>query len=346
MSGIAAGAPNLCKTGGYLVSGEEWLPSEPFDFDWVQLSPIVGCNRLTCGTCGVEVRSVLGYELPNDVEASELYDLIGAGDYARLTKSPNKRIYACRHERAVAKSFYRAEPENDFAPWTPWTCGGHPALSLPTVLEGVAIDEHTDWGHLARQSFSGKLGVSLHPSVDRERGFWLRRLCRLLGDSPIATKIALAAADQLLDPDPRVRLGAIVFFRLGWDEPGSEKLAPALRDHRELFEDVLVEGDPITLERQLLDVLDYRIVNNVVDTVAIEQMRAALSRRFQPLGLETPLFGMAEADQKWLLDHGDAIVAAVPELWEEMQAALKSANAPKGELAALVKRVKERRAAK
>jgi hypothetical protein len=346
MSGGAAGEPNLCKTGGYLVGGEQWLPVEPFDYDWVQLSPIVGCNRLTCSTCGVDVRSVLGYELPSDVEPSELYDLIGAGDYARLTKSPRKRIYSCRHDCAVAESFYRAEPENDYRPGTPWTCGGHPALSLPTVLEGVAIDEHTDWQHLARQSFAGKLGVSLHPSVDREQGFWLQRLYRLLGDSPIAAKIAHAAADQLLDPDPRARLGAIVFFRLGWDEPGSEKLAPALRDHRELFADVLVDGDPITLERQLLDVLDYRIVNDVADTVAIEQMRAALSRRFQPLGLDATLFGMAAADQKWLLDHGDAIVAAVPELWEDMQAALKSAKAPKGELATLVKRVNERRGVK
>jgi hypothetical protein len=337
---------NHCNAGGYCVSANEWLPVEAFDFDWVQLSPIIGCNRLRCGKCGIDVRSMLGFELPPDLQATEeeVYALVDAGDSSRFTKSPKCRIYACRHFSTVARSFFRAQPENDYAPYTPWGCGGHPGLSLPAVLEGVAIDPHTDWGKLARQSFAGTLGVSLHPSVDREPGFWLMRLYRLLAEQPVAPKIAHAAADAVLDPDPRVRLGAIVFFRLGWNAPGAERMAPALRDHPALFADILVDGDPITLERQLLHMLSYRIANHVSDTVAIELMRAALSRKFEPLGLEQSLYSMAEVDQKWLLEHGDQIVAAMPELWDPMQHALTSAGASKGALAELQMRVNALRA--
>lgn len=85
--------------------------------------------------------------------------------------------------------------------------------------------------------------------------------------------------------------------------------------------------------------LSYRIANHVGDTVAIERMRAALSRKFEPLGLEQALYSMAEVDQKWLLDHGDQIVAKVPELWPSVRHALEAAGAPQRELADLVKRV-------
>src|SRR2546430_2216312 len=160
------------------------------------------------------------------------------------------------------------------APWTPWHCAGHPPLSLPAVLEGVAVDDNSDWRQLARQSFAGKLGVTLHPSVDRDSGFWIHRLYRLLDERPA---IANAAADLLLDSEPWVRRGAIAFFRLNdGNAAGAERAATGLRDHPELFVEVLVDGDSLTLERQLLEVLDYRIINKVGDTVALELMRAAL----------------------------------------------------------------------
>lgn len=327
------------------MSGNEWLPIEPFDYDWVQLGPVVGCNRLACHECGVQVRSLLGFDLPENSQADEVYELIGRNDSSRFIESANYRIYSCRHYSIVAKFHFPAVQQNDYATWTPWECAGHPVLSLPALLEGVAIDEKNDFGQLARKSFAGELGVSLHPSVDRVAGFWLQRLYRLLGDLPASAKTAGAAADQLLDPNPRVRMGAISFFNLGWNAPGADRLAPALRDHPELFADVLVDGNPMTLERQLLEVLDYRIINKVGDTVALELMRAALSRRFQPVGLKQYLFGMAEVDQKWLLEHGDELVAAVPELWENMQAALASAGASKRQMAALKDRVRARRSA-
>jgi hypothetical protein len=329
---------NRCKNGGYCVSAGEWLPTEPFDFDWVQLTPIVGCNRLRCGSCNVEVRSLVGFELGPGLSEAEVYALVAAGDASRFSPSPSCRIYACPHFNTVAKMFFRVEPENDYEPFTPWSCGGHPKLLLPAVLEGVAVDENSDWTELGRRSFAGTLGVSLHPSVDRESGFWLQRLCRLVG-LPVAEEIAHAAAALVLDPDPRVRLGAIVFFRLGWNAPGAELMAPALRDHPELFADVLVPPDPITLERQLLDMLSYRIANHLDDQVAIEQMRAALSRRFAPLGMRQSLYSMAEVDQKWLLANGDQIVAKIPELWPGVRDALEAAGAPGRELAELVRRV-------
>lgn len=338
------GPLNRCGGGGSCVSGNEWLPSELFDYDWVQLGPVVGCNRLACQECGVQVRSLLGFDLPENSKADEVYELIGRNDSSRFIESASYRIYSCRHYSIVAKSHFPAVQQNDFATWTPWECAGHPLLSLPALLEGIAIDESTDFGQLARKSFAGELGVLLHPSVDRVRGFWLQRLYRLLDDRPAAAKVARAAADLLLDRDPRVRMGAIAFFNFAWNAPGADRLAPALRDHPELFADIFVDGNPMSLERQLLEVLDYRIVNGVGDTVALELMRAALSRRFKPVGLEQYLFGMAKVDQKWLLEHGDELVAAVPELWQNMQAALVDAGASKRQMAALKDRVRARRA--
>ncbi len=332
------------KTGGYCVSADEWLPDDVFDYDWVQLSPIVGCNRLLCSSCGADVRSALGVAIPDEVDPKDAYELMGAHDLSRFSPSPSCRAYACRCLKANVTSFFQARSENDMDPGTPWHCGGHPLASLPMILESVEIDVEADWRQLARRSFAGELGVSLHASVDREYGFWLQRLYRLLDRLPLAAEISNAAADQSLDPNPRVRLGAIVFFRLGWNEPGAERMASALRDHPELFADVLVEDNPVTLERQMLEMLDYRIINKVEDTVAIALMRAALCRRFVPLGIERSLYSMAEVDQKWLLEHGDQIVAAVPELWDPLQHALKAASAPKHALADLQQRVNAQRA--
>jgi hypothetical protein len=327
---------NYCAAGGTLVTGEEWYPVEPFDYAWA------ACNRLACSECGVQVRTLLGFELPPSFAPADAYELIGANDRSRFVESPKDRIYTCRHYAIVPKYPFPAEQQHDMAPWTPWQCAGHPQLSLPAVLEGIAVDDNTDWGQLARESFAGTLGVTLHPSVDGNNAFWIHRLYLLLGQRPA---IANAAADLLLDSDPRVRRGAIEFFRLNGEAAGAERAAMALHDHPELFVDVLVDGDSLTLERQLLEVLNYRIVNKVGDTVALELMRAALSRRFQPVGLERYLFAMAEVDQKWLLEHGDALVAAVPELWENMQAALVDAGAPKRQVTALKERVRARHGA-
>ncbi len=348
-------APRRCEGGGALVSDDNWLPTEPFDYDWVFVGPAIGCNHLACGECGVEVRSLLGFDLPPDIEAAEVYELIGKNDRSRFVESVKSRIYACRHHAIVAtgREFLANPPQYgeglvnfDYPPSTPWECGCHPALSLPAVLEGVAVDEKTDWGQLARQSFAGKLGVSLHPSIDRFGWFWLQRLYRLLGDLPSAAKIASAAADQLTDPDPRVRLNAIEFFLRESNAPGAERLASALRDHPELFVDVRVDEDPTTLERYLLQAILPEIANRLGDTVAIELMRAALSRRFE-WSLEPWLVGIAaRVDQKWLLEHGDEVVAVVPELWKDMQAALESAGASKSQIAKLTDRVRARRAGK
>jgi hypothetical protein len=318
-----------------LVTGQEWLPVEPFDYLWA------GCNRLACRECGVQVRTLLGFDLPPDHEAADAYALIGANDHSRFVESPNHRVYTCRHYSIVATYSFPAEQQHDMASWTPWGCAGHPRLSLPAVLEGLAVDDDSDWRQLARQSFAGKLSVTLHPSVDRDSGFWIHRLYQLLDERPA---IGNAAADLLLDSDPRVRRGAIAFFRLNGNATGAERTATALRDHPELFVDFLVGGDSLTLERQLLDVLDYRISNRIGDTVAVELMRAALSRRFQHVGGEQYLFGMARGDQKWLLEHGDELVAAVPELWQKMKAALASAGASKRQMAKLKDRVRARRA--
>jgi hypothetical protein len=326
------------------VSGNEWLSIEPFDYDWVYFGPVVGCNRLDCSECGVQVRTLLGFDLPADSEAAEVYDLVGKNDSSRFSESATYRIYTCRHYSIVAKSKFPVEQQNEYAEWTPWKCAGHPAHWLPARVDGITVDEQSDFGELARKSFAGELGISLHVSVDGVAGFWLQRLYRLLCDLPAAAKVAAAAADQLLDPDPRVRMGAIAFFSFAPNAPGADRLAPALRDHPELFAGVLVDGRLMTLERQLLEVLDSRIISEVGDTLALELMRAALSRPFKPIGLEQYLFGMARVDQKWLLDHGDALVAAVPELWENMQTALESAGASKRQMAALKDRVRARRA--
>jgi hypothetical protein len=107
------------KTGGYCVSAGEWLPDEPFDYDWVQLSPIVGCNQLMCSSCGAKLRSVVGVELPQELEPTDAYDLMGAHDHSRFTASPSCRAYACRCLKSNVTTFFRVHSENDMDEGTP-----------------------------------------------------------------------------------------------------------------------------------------------------------------------------------------------------------------------------------
>jgi hypothetical protein len=77
--------------------------------------------------------------------------------------------------------------------------------------------------------------------------------------------------------------------------------------------------------------------------VTLERMREALFRPFQPLDLSEHLYQPVKSDQKWLLEHGDQMVAAVPDLWEDLRFALEPAGAPQRQLADLVRRVRARR---
>lgn len=41
-----------CANGGSLVGVRQWLPNEPFDYDWGRTNPQIGCNNIGCGSCG------------------------------------------------------------------------------------------------------------------------------------------------------------------------------------------------------------------------------------------------------------------------------------------------------
>jgi hypothetical protein len=328
---------NYCKAGGYCVSESEWLPAEPFDYDWVRRAPFVGCNRLRCGSCGAEVRSAVNFALPS-MGPAEVYELLGEGDTTRFQPQPFGRIYACRCYMIEAVAVIRSQPLDDMEPSVPWSCDGHPWLQLPAELEGVRIAEDSDWSTVARQALDHP--VVLHPELRSHPGFWLQRLYHLLLGRPAAELISRAAGDLALDPEPRVRLGAISFFLLGWDQPGAERLAPALREHPELFVDIVVPGFTVSLERWILSVLEWRVRSG--DPEALEVMRAALFRTFSPLGVEEYFHMMARVDQQWFLEHADQLFAAQPGLWRDLLAALATAGASPENLARWALEVRER----
>jgi hypothetical protein len=328
---------NYCKTGGTCVGTDDWLPARPFDYDWVPRSPYVGCNRLRCQLCGAEVRSLAFFELPTDLDAPQLYEILGAGDTARLTPQPFGRIYACRCYAIEAVALVRTQPLGDMQKQLPWSCEGHPRLEVPVELEGIPLDG-SDWKAVARQALDHP--IVLHPEMTNHPGFWLQRLYRLLAPRPAAEEVSRAAGELLLDPEVRVRLGAISFFLLGWDEPGAERLAPALREHPELFVNVVAPGGTVSLERWILSVLEWRVRSG--DPEALDIMRAALFRTFTPLGVEEYFHLMGRVDRQWFVEHADQLLGAQPGGWRDLLAALATAGASPEKLARWAREVRER----
>jgi hypothetical protein len=163
-----------------LVGGDFWLPPEPYEHAW---SFNVGCNNMVCSQCRRPVRS----EIPGGQDAPRW----------RL------RRYECGCQHiAIETHKYVGEPfQSHYGPEVDhWRCDGHPDLTLPAMVDGVALSMDADWVAITRQAL---LDPPFRvPGDSGLQGAWVARLRRLLQSEEDRQRLALAVQAQLESDDP------------------------------------------------------------------------------------------------------------------------------------------------
>jgi hypothetical protein len=283
-----------CATKGYMVAPGEWLPTEPFDYDWTIGGLFIGCNQLKCGNCGEMVR-------------------------ATIEGNVRKYTCACNWNPVSYGGQSVGAPINEMTgEMLPWACCGHPSLTRPTTLDGVALSVSSDWKTIARDTIGRKLAPPGVAKASNLRGFWMQRLYNLVGDG---APIAAAMAELLSDADARMRVAATSFFTTNSRAPGAERAAQAMDEHPELFAGVPdPDNEKLTLWDWMESVLSLRIDEDPVAEKVLKE------RALSPPGIGAGIFTLARTRPDWLADHAQEVLNAAPEDWKRLVYSLRNVS--------------------
>ena len=221
---------SFCPDGGWLVS-EAVVPDDPSDHWTHGVGDVFGCNRLVCEACGVSVRSAAHRGPKKTLSAEQLTELADTDDWSSsplLEKAYFQRFYACRCTSFV-ESERRLVQDNDrdaFDAVLPWSCGGHPAPTLPVDAEGLTLSADTDWDAVVRQVFDGSGPGGDAVSWNELPTSWLARLYHRLRGLPECVALSRAIAAGLESDRPEDVGSALLFFRWWPHAVGSEKVLP------------------------------------------------------------------------------------------------------------------------
>jgi len=294
----ARAALRFCVGDGSLVTMQQWLPTQPFDYDWGRIHPRIGCSNIRCSACGQTVRATPWSEY--------------------------SREYKCACTAHLADSFlslgeadgYRGMSAMERPPPGAWRCAGHPALTVPCDLDGV----HVSPERLVEVARVGFESPSFVPPETSGHSIWVSRLYWIL---PAALRPALgeAVATLVLDSDPRISVRAMRFF---WDQSeasGSERLTAIARDHGARLATIADPDHPgRTVEDELLTALEYRAfrrdaAGQLVDPEAHEVMRRAVLAGKNPNDV---IFTIGRLEPDWLVAYAAEIVTSSPELLQNV----------------------------
>ncbi len=302
---------HTCALGGRVVAARHAVPDAAFDLDFE--GPTVGCNHLRCSRCDQPVRQAPGLSwgaTADRLAASADWEALA--DAGVLTRNPEHRLYACAcrvhvedHDRALGDA---EQWDHDEVP-PPWRCAGHPGLTLPLALDGVALDTVRD----VVDAFVRHAGSppAAAPAFTRETPTaWSQRLVHVLYPRPDGLLDALA---DLLDADnPVARAAVSDLYRTTPTLPGAERLADSLVDHPERWFD---QPNPLSpadgLDRWAQVAVARRAVwtdplGSPLDEGAIEAVRhLALHAPSLTISL---LQAIARLDPAWLATHAGRIV--------------------------------------
>jgi len=301
-----------CHLRGHVGGADIWYPDTGWDLDVGALHPRVACTRLSCEACGAEVHHLVGFEL-------------GAGLHIRgpgrrggepldsaleLVSNPYSRVYACG---CTSYATVRTESllpvgDDEQVHELPWACAGHPGLTLPAEVDGVALTTSTDWSRLIADALAGRIPVAWRPPGilhERHPAVWLARIVAHLTDRALAQRISREVASHLLSPDLRVRRAAINFYRHCSGAPGSEKLGEALTGHLSLFEGERVTGARRDLASELRECIVVQLATHPTDVLEELVKGELLAGR----GTTAFLLLTSRLDPAWLVEHGATLVS-------------------------------------
>jgi hypothetical protein len=231
-----------CRGGGRLVPADGHLPTAPWEFDADPACYVVGCNRLRCGSCGqlVQVRGPWRL-LRGDIEwpTAHADPAWPTGTTGGVEHDPTVRLYICACQGWVADRVRAPELSMDWEPFLgeeapPWSCDGHPPVTLPWAVDGVVWGDPEGAAALTRQALEGAL-ASVPRFLQAEPSAWLVRCERLLGHTKLAGVIRRVCANSLGDPDAKVRARAADLLRFRADTAEAGEAAKALRGHPSLW---------------------------------------------------------------------------------------------------------------
>lgn len=268
-----------------LVGSEYWLPVEPFDYAWAQF----GCNQLGCEHCGQAVR-------------------------ASAVGSKASRLYQCgcnaREEYGI--HVLGSDDGRDRAFEHRWGCAGHPALPLPTVLDGVALSDLSSWSAVVNETLSSPPFRA--PGFDRP-SFWVERLYHIVPLDTQRREIGPAVVRQVVSSEPTQVAAALSFFLHVHNAPGASELAAIADREAERLRSARRPDCPSeTLYDRMLEVLVGRLhvldaSGEAVDGPALLVVQAAALRGEASSDAVVQLSRRAP---RWFCQHAVALVRARP----------------------------------
>jgi hypothetical protein len=217
-----------CGAGVLVVGGRHRLPDDPCEYNHVfSLGP--GCNSLRCESCGARVRiGPLGATLKEGAQ-KDLAALYATEDWRSLpfitTEHLAWRLYACKCSvwEEGSEHLLVNDHQSPGAPNLPWSCGGHPAPTLPLALGELSISATTDWTATVERILKGACPRPLERD-DEGPSLWLSWLYAYLRGLPVASKLSRAVADRVVDRDESVVGAVLYFYRSFPDAEGMDRV--------------------------------------------------------------------------------------------------------------------------
>lgn len=313
---------HLCHSGGTLVSADDWLPSDPRDYQAGGLVPFIGCNNLSCQKCKTTVQSALGFSgLPSPATLAATADWTTLPEYS----GGSQRLYACGCTvRLIGAPTELELPAGayDFEEQLPWRCAGHPSLSVPGELDGLSIDG--DWSGLAPLVL--KVRTQLHDYVDRLPGFQAHRLYAMLGE-PAREGLSHAVAALVGDDELRPRV--VLYFAGRPMAAGFDEVARYVASHPDQVASVAVDWGPSpTLAAYLADAFATRLTLSPRGPGSDAVRDALRVIATHPPGLGATVLRLARVDPGFVQDRLGDLLLADPAGWRSALQLVRPSHAP------------------
>jgi len=275
---------NFCSRDGLLVGPEYPIPSAAYDFVYDSGEASFGCNQLV-DRDGRRVRQRIRGQV-------------------REYSTPG-------HREPIVGLRWVEEPRlADLGHVVPWSCGGHPRVSLPFMLDGENIASDTDWGRLIRGVLDHTRAVSRPGFASRHVLGWVQRLYHLIAHTPQCDALSQAVAELACDRTPQLRLAGWLFFCY---LPRARGMAQLLSWIAELKPEALAHSDERICKQTLATLAQLAVAGSVEGggtTLAVPVARQLLLEEGH--GAYRLIEVLSAVDRDWVMRHAAQILKRNP----------------------------------